>query len=111
MEHEIRQTTPIFYYNIWDDLPDPKYNRDYYRSSDLLISISKQTYGLNYRILKDYGYADNWKLKYVPHGISSRRCFKVHPDNSNFVQFNKNCIELILYKYYIKLYNMKITWN
>ena len=26
MEHEIRTKIPIFYYNIWDDLPDPKYN-------------------------------------------------------------------------------------
>ena len=68
---------PIFYYNIWDDLPDPKYNRDFYRSSDLLMSISKQTYGLNYRILEDHGYKDNWKLKYVPHGDSSKRFFKV----------------------------------
>ena len=32
MEHEISEHVPIFYYNIWDDLPDPKYNRDYYRS-------------------------------------------------------------------------------
>ena len=50
MEHEIRQHIPIFYYNIWDDLPDPQYNRDFYRSSNLLMSISKQTYGLNTRI-------------------------------------------------------------
>ena len=39
MEHEIRQHIPIMYYNIWDDLPDPDYNRDYYRSSDLLMAI------------------------------------------------------------------------
>ena len=26
MEHEIRQNIPIFYLNIWDDLPDPLYN-------------------------------------------------------------------------------------
>ena len=51
MEHEIRQDIPIMYYNIWDDLPDPLYNRDFYRSSDLLCSISKQTYGINKRIL------------------------------------------------------------
>ena len=44
MEHEIRQNIPILYYNIWDDIPDPYYNRDYYRSSDLLMGISKQTY-------------------------------------------------------------------
>ena len=51
MEHEIRQNIPIMYYNIWDDLPDPLYNRDFYRSSDLLMGISKQTYGINKRIL------------------------------------------------------------
>ncbi len=26
MEHEIRQQMPIFYYNVWDDLPYPMYN-------------------------------------------------------------------------------------
>ena len=56
MEHEIRQNIPIMYYNIWDDIPDPLYNRDFYRSSDMLMGISKQTYGINKRILKDYNY-------------------------------------------------------
>ena len=102
MEHEIRQEIPIFYYNIWDDLPDPKYNRDFYRSSDLLMSISKQTYGLNNRILKDYGYCDNWKLKYVPHGVSSRRFHKVHKDNENFIKFEQ--------KYGFDKYKFKILY-
>tara|TARA_Y100001938_G_scaffold147320_1_gene228237 strand:+ start:130 stop:1509 length:1380 start_codon:yes stop_codon:yes gene_type:complete len=102
MEHEIRQNIPIFYYNIWDDLPDPQYNRDFYRSSDLLMSISKQTYGLNYRILKDYGYTDNWKLKYVPHGVTSKRFFKVHPDNNNFIKFQQ--------KYGLDKYKFKILF-
>ena len=39
MEHEIRTNIPIFYYNIWDDLPDPHWNENYYRSSDLLMAI------------------------------------------------------------------------
>ena len=26
MEHELRQSIPIFYYNIWDDLPYPRWN-------------------------------------------------------------------------------------
>ena len=43
MEHEIRQNIPIMYYNIWDDIPDPLYNTNYYRSSDMLMSISKET--------------------------------------------------------------------
>ena len=76
MEHEIRQNIPIMYYNIWDDLPDPLYNRDFYRSSDLLMGISKQTYGINKRILSKYGYED-WQTKYVPHGITDKRIYKI----------------------------------
>ena len=49
MEREIRQNIPIFYYNIWDDLPDPHWNTKFYKSSDLLMAISKQTYGINKR--------------------------------------------------------------
>jgi glycosyltransferase involved in cell wall biosynthesis len=107
MEHEIRQNIPIFYYNIWDDLPDPKYNRDFYRSSDLLMSISKQTYGLNYRILEDYGYKDNWKLKYVPHGISSKRFFKVDKNDTKFKQF-ENKYGLEHYKFKVLFLNRNI---
>ena len=76
MEHEIRQDIPIMYYNIWDDIPDPLYNTNFYRSSDMLMSISKQTYGINKRILSKYGYED-WQLDYVPHGITDKRIFKI----------------------------------
>ena len=76
MEHEIRQDIPILYYNIWDDIPDPLYNTNYYRSSDMLMSISKQTYGINKRILSKHGYED-WQLDYVPHGITNKRIFKI----------------------------------
>jgi len=76
MEHEIRQNIPIMYYNIWDDIPDPLYNTNFYRSSDMLMSISKQTYGINKRILSKYGYED-WQLDYVPHGITNKRIFKI----------------------------------
>ena len=88
MEHEIRQNIPIMYYNIWDDIPDPLYNTNFYRSSDMLMSISKQTYGINKRILSKFGYED-WQTSYVPHGISSKRVFKVHPDDENFKAFEK----------------------
>jgi len=107
MEHEIRQNIPIFYYNIWDDLPDPMWNRDFYRSSNLLMSISKQTYGLNTRILKDYEYGDGWQLKYVPHGVSSKRFFKVHPQNANFIKFEQK-YGLDKYKFRILYLNRNI---
>ena len=76
MEHEIRQNIPILYYNIWDDIPDPLYNANFYRSSDLLMGISKQTYGINKRILSKYDYED-WQTAYVPHGITDKRIFKL----------------------------------
>ena len=51
MEHEIRQHIPILYYNIWDSVPDPKFNTNFYKSCDSLFSISRQTFGINYRLL------------------------------------------------------------
>jgi len=86
MEHELRQNIPIFYYNIWDDLPDPLYNTNFYRSSDLLMSISKQTYGINKRILSKYGYED-WQVRYIPHGINSKDHFIVDKNDTKFKEF------------------------
>ena len=101
MEHEIRQNIPILYYNIWDDIPDPHWNTNFYRSSDLLMGISKQTYGINKRLLKDYDYKD-WQVKYVPHGVSPKRFFKVHSDNQNFIDFQQ--------KYKLDRYKFKILY-
>ena len=85
MEAEIRREIPIFYYNIWDDLPDPQYNTNYYRSSNLLMAISKQTYGINKRLLPDY---EDWQVTYVPHGISSRRFYKIDDADNELLEFN-----------------------
>jgi len=76
-EHEIRQQVPILYYHIWDDLPDPKYNRDYYESCDWLGCISKQTYGIVHRVGKmidevTHKPLEDWQISYVPHGINSK---------------------------------------
>ena len=75
MEHEIRETCPILYYTIWDDLPDPLYNRNYYESCDWLGAISRQTYGIVSRLtaLNDkptYKPHADWQVAYVPHGIN-----------------------------------------
>ena len=86
MEAEIRRDIPIFYYNIWDDLPDPQYNTNYYKSSDLLMSISKQTYGINNRLLPKY---EDWQTTYVPHGISKRRFHKVDDDDVKLMDFEE----------------------
>ena len=75
MENEVRQNIPIMYYTIWDDLPDPDYNRDYYESCDWLGCISKQTYGIVTRVgsIKSETITplEDWQVAYVPHGINS----------------------------------------
>jgi glycosyltransferase involved in cell wall biosynthesis len=75
MEAEVRQNIPILFYHIWDDLPDPKYNRDYYESCDWLGCISRQTYGIVKRVgaleSETIKPLEDWQVKYVPHGINS----------------------------------------
>ena len=75
MEHEIRQNIPILFYAIWDDLPDPLYNRNYYESCDWIGCISRQTYGIVSRLtsLTDkptWKPHSDWQVSYVPHGIN-----------------------------------------
>ena len=106
MEHEIRQNIPIMYYNIWDDLPDPLYNTNYYRSSDLLMGISKQTYGINKRILSNYGYED-WQVKYVPHGVSEKRFEKLDDADKRNAEMKKR-LNVENYKYKILYLNRNI---
>lgn len=74
-EHEIRQSVPMLYYHIWDNTPDPRYNRNFYESVDWLGCISKLTYGIVHRVgkLEDsntWKPLEDWQISYVPHGIN-----------------------------------------
>jgi len=74
--HEFREKLPILFYHIWDDLPDPMYNRNYFESCDWISCISKQTYGIVRRVWgskreSTWNQPKKWQVKYVPHGISS----------------------------------------
>ena len=103
MEREVREFVPIMYYNIWDSLPDPMWNAPFYASCDLLISISKQTYGINKRTLEKYGMAkEDWAYKYIPHGVSKH--FKPIDDNdTKLVQFKE--------KFGLTQYDFVVLWN
>ena len=105
MEHEIRQNIPIMYYNIWDDIPTPHYNRNFYRSSDLLMGISKQTYGINKRVVPEY---KDWQIQYVPHGINENKFFKLNDKNDiKFKEFESK-FDLDKYKFKILYVNRNI---
>jgi glycosyltransferase involved in cell wall biosynthesis len=76
IEHEIRQNVPLLFYAIWDDLPDPLYNRNYYESCDWIGCISRQTYGIIKRLSArtdkpTWKPKADWQVSYVPHGINT----------------------------------------
>ena len=87
LEREIRQTTPIFYLNIWDDYPTPLYNKAFYESCDLLMSISKQTKNINELVLGDA--AKGKTLTYVPHGISEKYFFPITQDYKHYSRYQE----------------------
>lgn len=72
IEREIRQTMPIGFYSIWDDLPYPMYNRSFYRSCDWIGCISKQTENIVKNILGPNGLNKPTTVSYVPHGINPK---------------------------------------
>ena len=94
VEGELRSKVPILYYNIWDNLPYPMYNRDFYLSCDALFSISKQTKNINKVVMGDGEWYDldnndsfiqnKTAVSYIPHGIDADTFFPIdenlHPE-------------------------------
>ena len=101
MENEIRQQCPLIFYTIWDDLPYPMWNRDFYRSDDMLLCISKQTKNLVENVLRDY--PKPGRIQYVPHGIDEEKFFPIIND-LEFEAFKEN----ILGK---EEYDFVVLWN
>lgn len=123
MEHEIRSQIPIMYYNIWDCPPAPLYNRDFYRSCDLIMNISRQTGALVDRVLQenphinldDEGVRENMKFKeectyfgYVPHGIDEEEFKPLPDDDENLVRVKKELFGDKEYKFVVYWNNRNI---
>ena len=92
MEHEIRQHIPIFYYNIWDDLPYPRWNEPYYESCDLMLNISKQTHNIVQNVCQNKPRTD-WDSTYIPHGINEKYFYPVENEKEK-LEMNKMKSEL-----------------
>ncbi|NDB56588.1 glycosyltransferase family 1 protein, partial [archaeon] len=76
MEHEIRQHIPIFYYNIWDNLPYPRWNEPFYESCDLIMNISKQTHNIVQNVCQ-HKTRTEWDSTYIPHGINEKYFYPI----------------------------------
>ena len=101
MENEIRQQIPMIFYTIWDDLPYPMWNREFYRSDDMLLCISKQTKNLVENVLRDH--PKPGRVQYVPHGIDEKKFFPVIND-LEFEAFKENMLDK-------KEYDFVVLWN
>jgi glycosyltransferase involved in cell wall biosynthesis len=102
MSAEVRQNVPIFYYHIWDDLPAPHYNKNYYQSCDLLMGISKQSDNIAKLVLGkgnfvelDVSTTDEAiskqlpKTCYIPHGINTKYFFPVDRQDEQVQKMRK----------------------
>jgi len=92
MEHEIRMNIPIFYYNIWDDLPYPIWNEPFYESCDLIMNISKQTVNIVDNVRKNVP-TNEWNNTYVPHGINENNFYPVrkgHKEYGDLISLKRN---------------------
>ena len=91
MEHEIRQNIPIFYYNIWDDLPYPRWNENFYESCDLIMNISKQTHNIVNNVCEKKPRTE-WDCTYIPHGIPEKEFFPLEKDNKELLKWRKDVL-------------------
>ena len=102
LENELRQKCPLVFYTIWDDVPYPMWNREFYRSDDMLLCISKQTKNIVKNVLKDHPKPD-WAVQYVPHGINEPEFFPIIND-FEFEIFKESTLEK-------KEYDFVVLWN
>ena len=65
IENEIRATTPMVYYHVWDNFPPPKFNSDFYNSNDMVACISKVTHEVVKAVAPDVDSC------YLPHAVNT----------------------------------------
>lgn len=95
IEREVRTKIPILYLNIWDDYPAPLYNKQYYRSVDALMAISKQTKNINELVLGEE--AKEKVIRYIPHGINDTHFYPIvkdTPEYSSLLEFKKQTLPI-----------------
>ena len=65
IEDEIRPLMPMVYYHVWDNYPYPNFNKKFYESNDVVVSISKVTDDIVKTV------AHSVESHYLPHAVDS----------------------------------------
>lgn len=73
IENEIRPNIPMVYYHVWDNYPYPKFNKKFYDSTDVVVSISKVTHDIVNVV------APEVENHYLPHAVDPN-FFRPLPD-------------------------------
>ena len=63
IDNEIRAHVPMVYYHVWDNHPAPVFNKIFYDSNDLIVSISKVTHDVVSEVTKEV------ENIYLPHAV------------------------------------------
>ena len=77
IEQEIRPLVPMVYYHVWDNKPYPMFNKRYYDSNDMIVTISKVTDDIVANV------SPTVAREYLPHAV----------DGSIFSPMNQKDIE------------------
>tara|TARA_B100000131_G_scaffold87140_1_gene83990 strand:+ start:260 stop:1519 length:1260 start_codon:yes stop_codon:yes gene_type:complete len=87
-ENEIRPLVPMVYYHVWDNYPYPKFNKDWYESTDVIATISKVTSDIVQNVTPNV-----WE-QYIPHSVDTN-VFKNIPKTDKLVKDLKDGNKLI----------------
>ena len=63
IDNEVRASVPMVYYHVWDNHPAPVFNKGFYESNDLIVSISKTTKDVVDEV------TDQVENIYLPHAV------------------------------------------
>ena len=64
IEDEVRSLVPMVYYHVWDNKPYPDFNKIWYDSTDVIVTISKVTHDIVTNVAPDV------KAIYHPHAVN-----------------------------------------
>ena len=104
IENEIRANVPMVYYHVWDNFPAPKFNADFYNSTDVVACISKVTHAILQEV------APEVQSCYLPHAVNEEF---FHPARTEQEQASQEIMrQRVIESSSVKNNNKKIFfWN
>jgi len=91
-EEDIRQYIPMIYYHVWDNYPFPMFNKRYYDSNDVVVTISKVTSNIVQNVSPDVHEI------YLPHAVPMNIFRKLNGTEKNqLFQNNPNLMNKFIF--------------